>query len=317
MSGAKNDRAAGDAGGDNASPSPPSSKRNPRRSDINVLSIENIKRSAVLFPALIGVTFIAVLLGLTLAFPAPTNFQIWIFKAVLALAGGAFATMLTGILEVEIPLLRGGRVRAAAGFGVFALIFLVFPDSLFSDERKVRADEFGVRWDNSFSVLDARLDDIWKTSEGKIRLQAFSTRAPKELNATRQYLNERLTNPQYRLDYDKVKQFLVDVVNCVDGGRCDTGVVCDKFFMTAQELRTTYCETMLLEEREEGDKTGRILRNFTVNHCRDKFISTYLKRFDEEEPGDMCYPAACWALKTHEAGCAATVSGGIALPAAL
>ncbi len=76
-----------------------------------------------------GIVFVIVLLCLALWVPKPTSFQVFVFRAVLALAAGACATMLTGFLNVEG---RGKRwtIRAGAGLAVFVIVYMMNPPAL-------------------------------------------------------------------------------------------------------------------------------------------------------------------------------------------
>ena len=78
----------------------------------------------------IGVTFLITLLVLAVLVRNPTPFQIYVFRVVLSLAGGAFAALITGFIEITLPLLQRGMVRAGGGLAVFLLLYLSNPPAL-------------------------------------------------------------------------------------------------------------------------------------------------------------------------------------------
>jgi hypothetical protein len=79
----------------------------------------------------IGVFFVATLLTIAVAIPNPTQFQIFIFRAVLALAAGGLGALIPGFLEVKFR----NWIRAGGAMGLFALVYLVNPPALIVEAR--------------------------------------------------------------------------------------------------------------------------------------------------------------------------------------
>ena len=79
----------------------------------------------------IATAFLIALLAIALFVRNPTPFQIYVFRIVLSLAGGAFAALIPGFLEtrLETRLSRTqvGIIRAGGGMAVFFLDLLVQP----------------------------------------------------------------------------------------------------------------------------------------------------------------------------------------------
>lgn len=82
--------------------------------------------------AVTGIMFLVVLLSIALFISDPTNFQIFIFRTILALAAGAFATIISGFIHITIKWQKF-VLRAGAGLAVFALIYMVNPPKLLND----------------------------------------------------------------------------------------------------------------------------------------------------------------------------------------
>lgn len=76
-----------------------------------------------------GIVFLSTLLVIAVLVKTPTAFQEFVFRTVLAIAAGAFATVMSGFLHVEGKW-RQISVRAGAGLAVFVLIYAVNPPKL-------------------------------------------------------------------------------------------------------------------------------------------------------------------------------------------
>lgn len=76
-----------------------------------------------------GITFLIALLAIAVLVQSPTAFQIFIFRAVLSLAGASFAALILGFIEIELPVWKG-MIRAGGGLAVFLLLYLFNPPAL-------------------------------------------------------------------------------------------------------------------------------------------------------------------------------------------
>jgi hypothetical protein len=72
-----------------------------------------------------GVVFLAVMLGLALLVPHPSESQSFIFRAVVAAAAGGAVVFLPGAVNVDIR----PSIRAGGALGVFALVYAFNPPS--------------------------------------------------------------------------------------------------------------------------------------------------------------------------------------------
>jgi hypothetical protein len=79
--------------------------------------------------AITGIAFLIILLAIAIFVPDPTEFQIFIFRTVLALAGGAFATIVSGFIHIHVKWQKFA-IRAGAGLAVFVIIYLLNPPKL-------------------------------------------------------------------------------------------------------------------------------------------------------------------------------------------
>ena len=77
-----------------------------------------------------GTAFLIALLTIAVVLRNPTPFQIYIFRVVLALAGGAFAALIPGFIETRVSLPQKLIIRAGGGLAVFLLIFWFNPPAL-------------------------------------------------------------------------------------------------------------------------------------------------------------------------------------------
>lgn len=79
-----------------------------------------------IFMAATGVVFLLILLAIGIWVKDFNNFNIMLFRTVLALVGGAFAAVaIPGLLEIKT-----GVVRATGAAAVFAVIFFFNPPAL-------------------------------------------------------------------------------------------------------------------------------------------------------------------------------------------
>lgn len=78
--------------------------------------------------AVTGIVFLVTLMAVALFVPSPSDFQGLVFRTVLALAAGAFATIVSGFIHVHARWQRIS-IRAGAGLAVFVVIYLVDPPS--------------------------------------------------------------------------------------------------------------------------------------------------------------------------------------------
>lgn len=79
------------------------------------------------FPAVSGIGFLLLSIGLTFAFSSPTPFQQRIILATFALAGGGFAAEIPGFLKVELSLGQKAAVQAGGALAVFVILFFFAP----------------------------------------------------------------------------------------------------------------------------------------------------------------------------------------------
>lgn len=82
--------------------------------------------------AITGITFLVVLLCIALFVPSPTDFQVFIFRTVLGLAAGAFATIISGFINIDVRWQKL-TLRAGAGLAVFVLIYMANPPRLIKE----------------------------------------------------------------------------------------------------------------------------------------------------------------------------------------
>jgi hypothetical protein len=78
-------------------------------------------------PALIGVFFILIVIGLAFTFNSPNPLQIHIILAVLALGGGAFAMEISGIVWVNLRFGERLAVGATGAAAIFVILYFTVP----------------------------------------------------------------------------------------------------------------------------------------------------------------------------------------------
>jgi hypothetical protein len=83
-----------------------------------------------------GLIFVVVLLVMAIAVPNPTEFQLLVFRIVLALAAAGVAAIIPGFLNIESRTALYA-VRAGGAMGVFLLVYLVNPPALIHTEQRV------------------------------------------------------------------------------------------------------------------------------------------------------------------------------------
>jgi hypothetical protein len=76
-----------------------------------------------------GVFFVLILVTIALFVKNPTQFQIFIFRVVLALAGAGIGALIPGFLNIETAVLRN-TIRAGGALAIFVIIYLLNPPNL-------------------------------------------------------------------------------------------------------------------------------------------------------------------------------------------
>lgn len=76
-----------------------------------------------------GVVFLSALLAIAIFIPHPADFQIYVFRIVLAIAAAGVAAMIPGVLNVSVA----DWVRAGGAIAVFVIIYAVNPPSLVTE----------------------------------------------------------------------------------------------------------------------------------------------------------------------------------------
>ena len=59
----------------------------------------------------------------------PTDFQFFVFRAVLALAAGTLGAIIPGFLNVQFK----GRLRAGGAVALFVLVYMINPPTLITE----------------------------------------------------------------------------------------------------------------------------------------------------------------------------------------
>src|ERR1700746_351160 len=103
---------------------------------------------------ILGGVFVIVLLIVALAVPTPTEFQLFVFRVILALAAGGVAALIPGFFHIESKTALYS-VRAGGALGVFLLVYLVNPPALLHAER--HQPELQRRVDDLNARLEATL----------------------------------------------------------------------------------------------------------------------------------------------------------------
>jgi hypothetical protein len=75
----------------------------------------------------LGTLFLLLLIAIAIFIPDPTVFQLRVFLTILALAGGGFATTISGVVSTQITLGKQLQVGAAGALAVFVLTYFYNP----------------------------------------------------------------------------------------------------------------------------------------------------------------------------------------------
>ena len=79
------------------------------------------------FPALIGVLFILLGLGLAFYFGCPNTLQQRLVLATFALGAGGFGGEIAGFLKVDLSLTQKATISAGGAMAVFIILFFFVP----------------------------------------------------------------------------------------------------------------------------------------------------------------------------------------------
>jgi hypothetical protein len=75
---------------------------------------------------LIGIVFVSVILATASFYPNPTNYQFFVYRAVLGVAVAGLAASIPGFLKVEIP----RWITASGAIAVFVIVYFFTPSPL-------------------------------------------------------------------------------------------------------------------------------------------------------------------------------------------
>lgn len=118
------------------------------------------KQAQSIAASVFGVTFIVVLLVIAIFFPTPSPFQYTVFRIVLSLATAGVASMIPGVIEVEIS----DWLRAGGALAVFVVVFFYNPATLVVSENQLASMGFStesrarvllVGYDGAFALAKA------------------------------------------------------------------------------------------------------------------------------------------------------------------
>jgi hypothetical protein len=107
-------------------PNPPAR----RPSDARPSSNDANRRLALLLAFTFGVVFLAAILVLAVAIPAPTVTQFESFRIAIALAAGGLAAVIPGLLDVRFGGTGRFALRAGGALGVFVIVYFFSPARL-------------------------------------------------------------------------------------------------------------------------------------------------------------------------------------------
>jgi len=82
-----------------------------------------------------GISFIIIMLLIAISFPNPTDFQIFIFRVVLALSASGIGAVIPGFINVEMTREKHLLLRAGGAIALFLLIYLINPPALISTSQ--------------------------------------------------------------------------------------------------------------------------------------------------------------------------------------
>lgn len=122
-----------------------------------------MKKSTQIISAFVfGVIFTVIMLAIAIAHPYPTDFQVFVFRVILALAAGGVAAMLPGFLNVTVPNL----VRTGGALAGFAMVFFFNPAEL--TIQGVETDAPGV-FVKSIGEDERLVEYYWKQADLRFR----------------------------------------------------------------------------------------------------------------------------------------------------
>jgi DNA-binding MarR family transcriptional regulator len=114
----------------------------------------------LIFVSVFGVVFIVSLLTLAIRFPHPTNFQLLVFRTVLALAAAGIAASVPGFLNLSLDL-TGVAVRAGGALAVFLLIYRLNPAETVVQDQSVAPE----RPDGEQRSLSVQIETLEQLAE--------------------------------------------------------------------------------------------------------------------------------------------------------
>lgn len=190
-----------------------------------------------------GIIFICVLLAIAIFIPRPTEFQIFVFRVVLALAAAGMGAVIPGLIHVQ----AGPFVRAGGAIALFVVVFWFNPPRLLASndpldesltvhipEQTTLKSEITViiAIDHSAPRFQPSCPDVFLQTflrEGDLR-----ARTPESLIAQLRYLLKS-SQHDFEVDAKKAKDGMYDITCTLDiSGVANTNT---KLERTAKDLK--------------------------------------------------------------------------------
>lgn len=114
-----------------------------------------------------GVGFIITILILAIKFPYPTTYQASIFRIILSLSASAFMVFLPGAIEVETKVIKNFAVKAAGGFAIFVIVYLLNPALVVSKPVNTLKPAAGLAYSYYYNYLTYVIKKLNTDSEFK------------------------------------------------------------------------------------------------------------------------------------------------------
>ena len=280
----------------------------------------------MLWPFLTGTVFVLLILLITVLGGQPSPEQFTIYRIVIALGGAGFAVALTGQLEVMIPLLRNGLIKATAGFAVFVILYFFSPAALVVDDGELEVRQMRIEYQGGRDpgdeaapivgratpvararlAIDAQFEDALAQAyasgncDGDLPVQDCNT-TEAVLKRTKAVVERTLAAESE--SFGILNSFHLALFDCVDDGNCDRDAACGAFIEDIERFRQTFCDRLMrMAEVGESDTWSRH-RQFSQGDCGPYFVDHYVKRPTTEGASadlydglaGVCLPTQCWA----------------------
>jgi hypothetical protein len=179
----------------------------------------------------LGIGAILLLMILSALVPEPAQFQLQVFRVVLALGAGAVVAALPGMLSFEGAIRENWKIRGSGAVGIFVLLYFFNPAERVipsSDPVVVKLVEQGPKENTRVTCTVSNRDDHSPIVDARI---GFQTK-----NGRNHFISSHESDGSYSMDFSQVDQERLPVFVVVEFPSFNGKIVVTNYRLRREEI---------------------------------------------------------------------------------